>query len=556
MKKNEWLKMKKNSFVEGTIIATVCIFIVKILGMLYIVPFYATVGSQGSALYGYAYNIYNIFLEISSAGLPIAMSKIINEYNTLGMNEAKTRAFKIGKKLVGYISVVCFIVLFVFAREIGTLILGNLTGGNTISDVAFVIRCVSFAVLVIPFLSITKGYLQGHKYIAPSSISLIIEQALRIFVILAGSYLALKVFDASLTISVGIAVFGAFIGGLGAYIYVHYKLKKNREKLGLIKYEEKDKVSDKQILKKIISYAIPFIIINIAVTVYNFTNMVLILRTLNHLNIYSAVEIEFITNAITTLGTKLNMIVGALATGLTVSLIPNIVTSFVKKDFKDVSSKINKAFQMIFVISIPMTVALSILATPVWTAFYGVSTYGPIIFRVSIYIALFSNLYMVSNSTLQGMNKFKTVYMSTIIGFLLNALLDVPLMLLCNYIGVYPFYGALVSTMIGYTISVLIALRALKKDHDIKIKDTVTMLGKIMIPTIAMVVVLLGLKYLIPYTVTSRLSSIWFILINTVLGSFTYLFIAYKMGILNSIFGKEMLNKIIKKLTFGKVSLK
>ena len=54
--------MKKSSFVEGTFIATAAIIFVKILGMLYVIPFYAIVGTEGAALYAYAYNIYNIFL--------------------------------------------------------------------------------------------------------------------------------------------------------------------------------------------------------------------------------------------------------------------------------------------------------------------------------------------------------------------------------------------------------------------------------------------------------------------------------------------------------------
>ena len=64
MKKNEWYVMKKSSFVEGTLIATIAIVITKILGMLYVIPFYAVVGIQGSALYAYAYSIYIIFLDI------------------------------------------------------------------------------------------------------------------------------------------------------------------------------------------------------------------------------------------------------------------------------------------------------------------------------------------------------------------------------------------------------------------------------------------------------------------------------------------------------------
>ena len=55
--------MKKNSFIEGTFIATASVILVKILGMIYVVPFYIIVGSKGGALYSYAYNIYVIFFK-------------------------------------------------------------------------------------------------------------------------------------------------------------------------------------------------------------------------------------------------------------------------------------------------------------------------------------------------------------------------------------------------------------------------------------------------------------------------------------------------------------
>ena len=123
--------MKKNSFIEGTIIATLAIVFVKILGMLYVIPFYSIVGSSGGALYSYAYNIYLIFLGISSAGLPNAISKIISEYNTLGYEDAKNRAYSIALKIITVISVVAFLVLFILAEEIGVFIIGDLSGGNT-----------------------------------------------------------------------------------------------------------------------------------------------------------------------------------------------------------------------------------------------------------------------------------------------------------------------------------------------------------------------------------------------------------------------------------------
>ena len=89
-----------------------------------------------------------------------------------------------------------------------------------------VIRVISTAILVVPFLSVSKGYLQGHKIMQVSSVANILEQIVRVIVILAGSFLTLKVFNLSLNTAVGVAVFGATVGALFAYFYVYAKIRK------------------------------------------------------------------------------------------------------------------------------------------------------------------------------------------------------------------------------------------------------------------------------------------------------------------------------------------
>ena len=554
MIRNKWFKMRKSSFIEGTVIATVAIVLTKILGMLYVIPFYDMVGVKGSALYAYAYNIYVLFLDISSAGLPVAISKIIKEYNTLGMQEAKVRAYHLGTKIIGFISLMAFIILFVFAKEIALLILGNLEGGNTISDVTFVIRCVSFAILVIPFLSVSKGYLQGHNIINVSSISQVIEQIIRILVILAGSYIALNIFHLSLTTSVGIAVFGAFIGGLSAILYILYKMKENKKALGLVKTKVKDKITNKEIINKIISYAIPFIIIDVAVSIYNFVDMVIISRTMNFLG-YNAYTTEFVTTSVATWSPKIGMVVNAIAMGLTVSLIPNIVEAFTLKKWKVVEQRVNKALQIILITCIPMVIGLAFLSDSVWSVFYGENALGAQIFALQILTTLFFNLYMITSSTLQSLNKFKAVYFTTLLGYLTNAILDAPLIILFNKIGLPPYAGALTATAIGFMLSIFTALYYLNKKHNLKYNDTIKTLGKLVIPTICLVAVIMVLKMIIPVNLASKFSSIVYIGIISLIGALVYLGITLKDGLLVKIFGKDYLNKIIKKLTFGKVSI-
>ncbi len=545
--------MKKNSFVEGTIIATLAIVIVKILGMLYVIPFYKIVGSDGGALYSYAYNIYLIFLGISSAGLPNAISKIISEYHTLGYHDAKVRAYYLGKKIVSFISIIAFLILFILAEEIGKFIIGDLSGGNTYQDIAFVIRCVAPAVLVIPFLSITKGYLQGHKYVTPSSVSQLIEQIVRIFVILVGSYVTLKVWNSSLSLAIGIAVSGAAVGGFCAYLYLKHVLHKNKEVLEATEKKE-EQITNKDIAKKIVKYAIPFIIINIVTNVYNFTDQILVLRTLEYLQ-YPAKDIEFIASAISTWSPKICMVINAMAMGMTVSLIPSIVSDYTKKEMKSVEEKINRSISMVIFISLPLVLGIVILAKPVWYVFYNQNAYGSLILSFAVCSALLANIYMILSTICQSLNKIKLVYIVSITGFLLNGILDVPMMLLMNALGYEAFIGSIISSIIGFGVSVLIGLISLHHTEKIKYTKMIREVLKTMVPATLMVVVLV-LFNLFHFPYDTHVKAILKIGLYALVGGSIYIGVSYKMGLLDDILGKEMMRKIIKKLTLGKLEVK
>lgn len=138
--------LKKNSFVAGAFITTLGIVISKILGIVYVIPFHAVIGEQGGALYGYAYTIYALFMSLATAGIPLAMSKIVSEYQTLGYYGAKKRAFVLGKKIALLLGLICFIILMFTAPLLAKAILGDLVGGNTVEDVTFVIRVISTAI--------------------------------------------------------------------------------------------------------------------------------------------------------------------------------------------------------------------------------------------------------------------------------------------------------------------------------------------------------------------------------------------------------------------------
>ena len=112
---------------------------------------------------------------------------------------------------------------------------------------------------------------------------------------------------------------------------------------------KKDDVTNKEIGKKIFSYALPFIIINIVSSCYNFIDLTLILRTMNYINL-SAKDVEFAASAVTTWAPKINMIIASIAMGMSTSLIPTMVSAFTLNNWKEVNNKFNQALQILIFI--------------------------------------------------------------------------------------------------------------------------------------------------------------------------------------------------------------
>ncbi len=531
--------MKKNSFIEGTIVATMGIFLVKVIGIIYVIPLNAIIGEQGGALYGYGYTIYQLFLSISSAGFPFAISKITSEYNALGYKKAISNTYKISLRLISVISILIFLILFIFAPQIGKLIIGTTTEGNTYQDIGYVIRMVSFAILVVPFLGVTKGLLQGYKYITPYSISQVIEQVVRVIIILVGTYVSLKVLHLPLKVGVGIAVSAAFFGGLAAYIYLKIKIKK-ANLLPKNVADDEVLISSKEIIRKILMYSIPFIMISLVNNLYTTVDMILLSRTMNDLLHLKSSIVDSIVGVYTTWGIKLNNIILAVSTGLVTSLIPNIVTSFTKKDMKDVNDKFNKAIQCVLLVIVPMTIFLSLLVHPVWTLFYGKSYYGPIVYQYFVYTALFGGVYTIIVNTLQGINKYKLVIATVMVGLITNAILDVPLMLLFDKMGMNVSYGAITAALIGYTLSTITSLSILKRKYLFRFDQTFKKLPKYLFSWLCFILSIYLMKLFIPTNLPGRFIQIPILMVYGVVSFLIYIYINYKNGNIKSVFGNKI----------------
>lgn len=535
-------KLKRNSYLQGAFVATFGIVISKILGMIYVIPFYSIIGEQGGALYGYAYNIYSIFLSISTAGIPLAISSIISEYNTLGYMKAKERTFTIAKRYLNIVGILSFLVVFIFAKDIAYMIIGDISGGNSLKDITFAIRAISFSILVVPTLSVYRGYLQGHKFITPTSASQVLEQIVRVSIIIIGSFVAVKVLHLEIKYAVACALIGATIGSLISYLYLVYVRKKHKKELFKEKSKDEKKISDKTIIKKVLLYAFPFIFCDVCKSLYNSVDTFFVVKTLVKLG-FNVTTAETVMGVISTWGNKLNMIVVAIGTGFCVSLIPNLSASLAKKDNKDFEEKMNLNFRALAYLIFPMAAGLSFLSRPVWQAFYGTSQYGPIVFRFSVMVAIvtvfLSSIQIVSLT----LKEYKVLFIAVLAGLVFNGVFDVPLMYLCSKFT-YAFYGATLSTILGHLLTISIIIIYITKKYKFSFKETYKSIGLSFLFTIVMLSLMYLFTIIIPINSASRIISLLLVLLYALIGGGAYLYLTYKFGLIQSIFGDKIIKKI------------
>ena len=543
--KSKDLTMKKNTFIKGALITTFGVIFTKIIGILYVIPFHSLIGEKGGALYGYAYTIYSIFVSLASAGIPLAISKLVSEYQALGYYNIKKRAFLLSKRLALILGFICFLLIMVFAPTLAKMIIGDISGGNSLKDVVLVIRIISSAILIVPLLGVYRGYFEGHRFMSPPSISQVLEQLLRVLIIILGSYVSLKVFKLSLTSTVGVALFGATAGAIFSYFYLLQKKKNNENKFNeRIRNVNEPLVSNKVILKKLIIYGFPFIMIDLFKSLYNYVDLTSVVKGLVNYAKFSINDAETIYSMLSTWGQKFNMIIFAISTGIIVSLIPSLTESLVKKDNEEVDKKTTQALNMLLFLIIPMTLGISFLSKAIWTLFYGNSVYGPSVLSYFIFAGLFIALFTCMITALQVLKNYKMVFISLISGVLIKIIFNNNLIVSFYQIGLPAYYGIITATILGYIISTIICMGVLYKKYNIKFKNSFNYFIEMMIGSLLMIFVLFILSLIIPIYSKVRIINLFIIILYAIVGGIVYFIYAYKSNLLKNIFGNNFMKKI------------
>lgn len=535
-----------SNLVKGTAILTIGLFLSKALGLLYVIPFYAIVGKENIGLYQYAYVPYNLGLAIAISGAPLAISKYVAKYNSLGDYATGRKLMKSGMLVMTVTGILSFLLLFIMAEPIAKLVIRDTEQIFTITEIKEVIRWVSFALLAVPLLSISRGFLQGNQKFEPTSVSQLVEQIVRIIAVLAGAYIVVNVLHLSPRLAVNFAVFAAFFGAIAGLVVLYwYWLKYKPEFENLYKNSPPaSNVSFFTMYKEVLGYTIPFVFVGVINPLYQFVDMITFNDAMVSIGLSEVTDIyltmlNFLTH-------KVVMIPVMVATGFSMALIPVITSYYTKKDQKGITRSLDQTFQIMLFLTVPMVIGLMVLSSEFYTFLYSEDPVGSQILASYAPVAILFALFTVTAAILQGIDKHKWIVFTSLTGLLFKLIMNVPL------IKMFEVNGAILATAIGYTIAVTINLSVIFKVlhyHSKMVLRRVILIG--IFNVIMFVAVHFTLKGLLAFSpVDGKMQALLYVLICTVVGAAIYGALSLKSGLAQKLFG-DRLTRITKKFGFG-----
>jgi O-antigen/teichoic acid export membrane protein len=448
--------MKGSPFIRGTVFLTMSTMISKMLGFVYVIPFMALVGTSGYVLYTYAYRPYTIMLSIATMGLPLAVSKMVSKYNQLGDYHTVKRVLRSGIVFMICMGVLSFLLLYTLAPNLAALVVDNKDGtGNSIQAVTYNIQIVSFALLLVPVMSLLRGFFQGFQSMGPSAASVVVEQLFRVLTILIGTFVVLRIYKQSISMAVGAATFGAFIGaaaGIGVLLFFYLKRRRYLKKKEAESVPVTD-VSFFKLYKELFMYSIPFVIVGLSIPMYQTADTFTINQLLMNIG-YQQAGAEKV-NAIISLVQMVVLIPVSLATAFSMSLVPEMTKAYTAGNQELLYKHFTRTNLFVVAVTLPAALGMIFLAEPVYTLLFGIKNdpvLGSEMLRYYASSCILFSLFSVTAAMLQGINQQRKTVIGLLIGLLLKIMLNWLL------IPHFDYAGSIIATYCGYTFSVLFNL--------------------------------------------------------------------------------------------------
>ena len=383
---------KKQNFLQGTALLAMATAIVKIIGAIYKIPLNAIIGKQGFSYYSTAYEIYNVLLMISTAGLPVAMSRMISQANSLGHSNRIRRIYKTSRAI--------FLTLGIAGSLLMTLFCRQLAAFQNQPDAWAAIGALGPCCLLICIMSTFRGFFQGHSNMLPTSVSQVLEAVVKLVVGMLAALLLLKS-TGSVSLAAGGAILGVTISCMASSVYLFGKFRKA---YGALEPSSEAAESYSDTAKRLMAIAVPITIGSAGLQILTMLETKIYMGQLLGLG-FTQLEADSMKGIYNMSQTIYNMPC-AFITPITISIIPAITSHLTLLDHKAATATEESAARVTGLICMPCAFGLATLAGPV-TALLGGYTGADLTLSTSLmtimgYNIMFNAVVLLTNAMMQA----------------------------------------------------------------------------------------------------------------------------------------------------------
>ena len=436
---------------HGAAILTVGVIIMKILGFIYKIPLGNILGDEGYSMFMGAYNIYYIFFTLATAGLPVALSRLVAEADANGRAKQEEKTFRVARWTFFVIGLVFAAIMFIFPEWLADKYLEN-------PDAALSIKAMSPAILLVCLVSAYRGYCQGNGNMIPTTVDEVLEV---LFKVISGLIISLMVMRAGLGRPMGSAgaILGVSIGSVVSLLYMVIYKRRNYDILASsysagivdandVPEDDGEVDSAGKIIKDILTIGIPIAFGACIMALLNSVDSKLCMNRLQSAAGFSYYEAKVLYGVYGKAQTLFNL-PAAFITPLTIAIVPAISGAIARGAKKEGAKIAEDSMRISAVISLPMGVGLMVLSEPIMNVLYPNSNAaGPGLLTIMGAASFFVCIVLMENAVLQASGKEKLTMVTMISGGLIK-------------IGVNWFlvarpeiniYGAPVGTLVSYLV--------------------------------------------------------------------------------------------------------
>lgn len=388
-------KIVRQGFLQGALIITIANLAVKLIGALFKIPLTRFIlGAEGIGIYNASYTIYNALFVISTAGLPVAISKMISESYVKGdMTELKN-TYKAAQRLLLVVGIVCSMILFFGANSFATYI------GTPNAKLA--ILAMAPSLFFVAIMSVYRGFFQGMSNMLPTAVSEAIESFGKL---VAGLFLAYIFLPMGEKYSAAGAIVGVSTGTFIAacFLLIYYK-KHSAAIFANLKDDKNVKTEPrKNIYARLIKLAVPITLGASVFTLASVIDLTMIMRQLAGLG-FNETQRTTMYGYYSGYAVTMFNLPPTLITSLSISIVPVVASAIVKNKIAEARTAAETALRITLLFALPCAVGMSVLSEPILNLVYDDVNAAPLLTVLS-YGIIFVSIVMVSNAIIQAYGK-------------------------------------------------------------------------------------------------------------------------------------------------------